>query len=53
MNMVGVAANFYYLTVEFVANATEVAMQFCFYGWVYQWLTVFGAEYDMDIVFYE
>jgi len=53
MNMVVVTAYFNYLTVEFVTNATEVAMQFCFHGWMYQRLTVFGAEYDMDIVFNE
>ena len=53
MNMVGVTANFYYLTVEFVTNASEVTVQFCFNWWVYQRLTVFGAEYDVDIVFYE
>ena len=51
--MVAVTAYFNYLTVELVANATEVAMEFCFHGWMYQRLTVFGAEYDMHIVFNE
>ena len=52
MDMVGVTAYLNDMTVEFVANATEVTVQFCFHGWVYQRLTVFGAEYDMYIVFY-
>lgn len=53
MNMVGVTTNFYDLTLERIANTTEVAMQFCLYGRMYEWRTVFRAEYDMDIIFYE
>ncbi len=51
--MVCVTANFYDLTLEPIANAAEVAMQFCLYGRMYEWRTVFRAEYDVDIIFYE
>ena len=51
--MVGVTAYFDYCAVEFVTDATEVGVQFCFYGWVYQRLSVLGAEYDVYVIFYE
>lgn len=53
MDVVGVAAYFYDLTAELVADATKVAVQFGFDGRVYQWLSVFGAKYDMNVVFYK
>lgn len=53
MDMVCVASHFYHLTVEFVADATEVAVQFCFNRWMYQRLSVLGTENDVNIVFYE
>lgn len=51
--MIGIAAYFYYCTTEFVADATEISVQFRLYGRVYQRLSIFGAEYDVDVVFYE
>jgi len=51
--MVRVATNFYYLTFEVIANAAEVAVQFFFYRWMYQSISVFGAEYDVNIILYE
>ena len=49
--MVCIAPNFYYLTVEFIAYPTEIGVQFCFYGWMYQRFAVLGAEYDVQIIF--
>ncbi len=51
--MIGVAAYFYYLTVELVADAAQVAVEFGFDQWVYEWLAMLGAENDVKIVFYE
>ena len=51
MNMVGVTANFDHMTVVFIADTTQVAVQFGFNWLMNQRLTVFGAKYDVHIVF--
>lgn len=51
--MVGIAANFYNCAFEFITYTTEIGVQFRFYRWVYQRLTVLGAEHDVYVVFYE
>jgi hypothetical protein len=53
MNMVGIAAHFYDLTIEVVADTAEIAVQFCLNGRVYQRFPIFGAEYEVYIVFDE
>ncbi len=53
MDMVGIATYLYHLAVEVITDSTKIAMQFCFYGLVYQRLAMFGAEYKVDVVFYE
>ena len=52
MNVVGIAAHFYTLAFQFIAGAAEVGMQLCFYRRVNKRLPVFGAEYQVNIVFY-
>jgi hypothetical protein len=51
--MVGVSTHFDNGAVEFIADAAKISVQFCFYGWMYQWFTVFGAEHEVYIIFYE
>ena len=52
MYMIGVTANFYYMTFELVANASKVTMQFLFHRWVNEMFPMFGAEYDVYIILY-
>ena len=51
--MIGVATYFYHRAFEFITDTTEIGVQFCFYRLVYQRFPVFGAEYDVYIIFYE
>lgn len=53
MNVVGIAANFYALTFQAIADAAKVGMEFGFYRGMYKRLPVFGAKYEVYVVFYE
>jgi len=53
MNVVGVAPDFYWLTFEVPAYSTEITVKFIFIRRMDKWFTVFGAEHQMYIVFYE
>ena len=49
--MIGVAAYFDGTAFKGVTNTAEIVMQFIFVRWLYQRLTVLGAENNMDTVF--
>ena len=51
--MVGISTHFNYMTFEVVAEATEVTMEFCFYGRINKVFSVLRAEDDVNVVFYE
>jgi len=50
--MVGMPSDFQRLTVKVFADSTQVTVKFCFSGRVDQMYTMFGAEGDMEVVFY-
>jgi len=53
MDVVFEASDFYRLAFELVANAAEVGIEFGFDGLIYKRLPIFGAEDEVDIIFYE
>ena len=48
--MICVAAYFYHLAFQFVADAAEVAVEFVYDFNVYEMLPFFGAEDDVEVV---
>jgi hypothetical protein len=53
MYMVGITTYDEYLTIQVIANATQIGVQLALHRRVYQRLSVLGAENDVQIVFYE
>ena len=51
--MIGVAANFDNGTFKFIADASQVPVQGTFHWRMNHWFTIFGTEYDMDVIFYK
>lgn len=52
MNMVIVAADFYWRTFQCFTNSTNVAVKFIFYRFINKRLPVFCAEDNVYIVLY-
>ena len=52
MNMVIVAADFYWRTFQCFTNTTDVAVKFFFYRFINKWLTMFCTEDNVYIVLY-
>jgi hypothetical protein len=44
MNMVGITTNLNNGAIEFIADATEIAVQLGLHRWLYEGCTMFGAE---------
>ena len=53
MNVIGIPTDTNRVTFIVPANTAEVLIQLFIYRRMYQRLPVFGAEYDMQVVFYE
>jgi hypothetical protein len=53
MHMVGITTYDEYLTIQVIANATQIGVQLGLHRRVYQRLSVLGAENDVQIVFYK
>ncbi len=52
MHMIRKASYFNRLTFEIFTDASEVVVQFLFVRWCDHGCPMFGAEHDMDVVFY-
>lgn len=53
MHMIGIPSHDDGLTVQLIASPTQVAVQLLLIRRVDQLLAVFGAEYDVEVVFDE
>lgn len=53
MNMVGIAANFYWMTLKDFTNAAQICVELLFDRFMYEGLTVLRAEHNVYVVFYE
>lgn len=51
MHMIGITSHDDGLTAQLIAYPTQVAVQLLLIGWIDQLLAVFGAEYDVEVVF--
>lgn len=53
VDMVDIAADLNHGALEFVANAAEVGVEFRLHRCFDPWPTAFGAEDDVNVIFYE
>lgn len=51
MNVIIKSANYNRLTLHFITNTSHIAMHFIFYFFNNEWLTVFGTERNMEVIF--
>jgi hypothetical protein len=51
MHVIGVSADLQRLAVQVFTDASQVAVQFSFGGWVDQMYTMLGAESDVQVIF--
>lgn len=49
--MIGVATNFYGLTIQIVANTTHITMQLFLIRRKYHWCSILGTKHNVDVIF--
>lgn len=50
MNMINISSHYYGLTIQRIADASQIIVKLGFHWWEYQRLAVLGAEHDVVIM---
>ena len=50
MDVVSISSDLYRIAFKLITDSTQIFMKVCFDRWMNEWLSVFGTEYDVDVV---